>query len=159
MNKKIRISIILIMTVMLLPIVGFEKKEVRLLHGNEKLIDLEQAIQTMPIGPTGNDDTSDDGDDGEQEPKSEKTTVSGDSAYESKKTVRSKTYVISIRGIDVTLDEKPSSVEELRETLNRIKATDKAVLVDDYADSRIYEEVIGLLKDNNVTYEERESDR
>ena len=123
-------------------LLGAGTKEVELLD-NKKLIDLDKAIEyTRPGGAwesldyVSSDMAIDDND-------------SQDSIASQKEFV----VEIRIRGKNIKYnDELLSSVDELKAYIEKDKSSvAKCILSDDYADSKVYKECEGILKDSGLT--------
>lgn len=140
MNKKILLLIILILCAGLL--VGFGKKTVELLN-DKPLINLDLAIHDAEVGNEGSE--------GEEE-----TALAEEDKEETSKTqqivvetqvIQPRTYKVSVRSTNIKYDGAIcKDVEDLKSRIIKdYKNGDKVILIDDYAESHVYRDVLSIL--------------
>lgn len=157
---KIRKKIVFfLLLVCILMMVGWGVKSVELLN-NKPLIDLEKAIKESPLGKQGNTLIIDD-----HEKSSDKIIISDQNeniSYNEDEKIQNKVeYKIKIT--DTTVIYNGIEHTDMQSLKNKI-ASDcddmeiKILLIDDFAESHIYKEVLGILdqlhKEKNLEYQE-----
>ena len=139
--KKTLYLIILVLCTGLL--VGFGKKIVDL-RDNKPLIDLNKAIHEAPIGQEGNEGAVDN--ETEEEYKDDFAEVNENHVVVTPTNILS-IYKVSIRNTTIKYGDLDCvDAQELKEKLQQeYKIGDKVILVDDYAESHVYKEVLAVL--------------
>lgn len=165
MRKSEKVAAVLMFMVCSLLLTGWGEKAVELLD-DTPLIILKEAIKDAPIGKEGNT-LELDVVETESEAVSFDDQDADNSVVESEESERAqakKIYTIEIRDKKITYDEKVCDLEHLKGIIEKdcSNGTGGVVLVDDYAETHVYNDVLTILKQLHesikLDYREQNSD-
>ncbi len=139
-----------ILCILALSLIGARKAPISLeLGSGTHLIDLDKAIERAEWGTGGEDGESDDA--------SGDADTDGDSGAGSEVVV--KPYEIRIEGKQITMGTSKYTADQLASYIKHDAKSmnEKGVtLIDKYADSKVYKQVMQLLEDKGISYSEKQ---